>query len=145
MAVTPKDVRQNEVVATAIVEHQPKDVSGHVGIIALGKLTELLRHDEFVKFVSDALHHATTGEIPPDEDQEQENPEQPAPGLSGCTAKFACRAWSVCFDGTHFSSPCGPVILTAVSHPAAWAEATCSAGTSLVLAKSGEIMGVSAG
>lgn len=83
-AVTIKDVRMNEAVAHSIVDDHPKQISGMVGITALGKLAELMCHDDYVKFVGDALQHAQTGQLPADagESDNQEQDQQPQAGAA---------------------------------------------------------------
>lgn len=62
------DGRKNEAVANAILDEYPKEVSGAVGIHALGKLADTMPHEEFVEFVQAALQHATTGQMPESEE-----------------------------------------------------------------------------
>jgi len=75
-APTIQDVRMNEAVTNAVVDDHPKQVSGMVGITALGKLAEMMPHDEFVAFVEGALHHAQTEQMPEQEGQQEQGGEQ---------------------------------------------------------------------
>jgi hypothetical protein len=66
-SVTPQDARKNEAIAQAMVQQEPSTVSGQVGLHALGKLADMLPHEEFLKFVNDAVQAATTGQQPQEE------------------------------------------------------------------------------
>lgn len=68
--VTPADSRKNEAVAHAMVEKEPATISGQVGLHALGKLADMMPHEEFLEFVNNAVQSATTGQPPPDEDSQ---------------------------------------------------------------------------
>lgn len=70
-----EDARKNEVVANAVVDDYPKEISAAVGIHALGRLSEMMPHEEFVEFIEAALHHSMTGEMPPQPDRENEQSE----------------------------------------------------------------------
>lgn len=70
MAVaTPQDAKKNEAMAHAMADNETPVIMAQVGMHALGKLTELMPHEEFAEFINGALQSATTGE-PPAEDNE---------------------------------------------------------------------------
>ena len=71
------DAHKNEAVARTIIGDYPKEVSGLVGMHALGKLAETVPHEEFVSFIEAALHHALTGEMPPQSDEAGQQQGQP--------------------------------------------------------------------
>lgn len=70
------DARKNEAVAQTIVQEYPKDISGMVGMHALGKLADMMPHEEFVAFVQAALQHATTGQVPEPQEQGEQDENQ---------------------------------------------------------------------
>jgi hypothetical protein len=69
---TPQDYKKNEAIAHAMVDNEPISVSGQVGLHALGKLAELMPHEEFSEFLNDAVQAATTGQQPPEDSETQE-------------------------------------------------------------------------
>lgn len=70
--VTPADSRHNLAIVQGIIDDFPKETSGAVGIHALAQLADLMPSDQFLNFVHDALHHATTGQMPQPEEQQPE-------------------------------------------------------------------------
>lgn len=69
-AVTPAEARKNLAIVHTMIDQLPKDQSAVVGINALGQLADLMPHEEFVQWIDGALHHATTGQIPPEDTQD---------------------------------------------------------------------------
>lgn len=57
---TPKieEVKQNEELVHRVIETEPKQVSGYVGIHALMKLAQLLSGEEFLQFVNETVEEA---------------------------------------------------------------------------------------
>lgn len=87
-SITPHEAKLNEAIVHALIDNLPKDVAAVVGINALGELSELMPHEDFVRFVDEAVHHALTGRVPAEEpaagDQDQgNNGESPAPQNGG--------------------------------------------------------------
>jgi hypothetical protein len=84
-AVTPPESRLNLAIVHTLIEELPKDQSAAVGMNALGELADLLPHEQFVRFIDGAIHHATTGEIPAEEQQASTGnaePAEPAPAAA---------------------------------------------------------------
>lgn len=80
--VTPSDARKNAALARAVVQNETPAIAGQVGLHALALLADMLPTEQFAQFVNDAVHHATTGEIPQDQPQQQQDQTgipQPAP------------------------------------------------------------------
>lgn len=67
---TPKDAKKNEALAHAMADNEPPVIMAQVGLHALGKLTELMPHEEFAEFLNASLQSATTGQPPAEEDDE---------------------------------------------------------------------------
>ena len=73
--VSPQDFKKNEAVAESVIDNEDKGVAAMVGIHALAKLAELMPHKDFLKFVNDAIQHASTGQLPQEEPEANGTPD----------------------------------------------------------------------